>query len=79
VHGAPFALLTYDDTQVKDSKGVPRYEQVASAVESSYMPPQFIELVPAVLLLTEDERTALLAWCAQGAPLVGSASCPSEH
>jgi hypothetical protein len=64
---------------VQDSKGAPRYELIASAVESSYMPPQFIELEPAVLLLSEEEKKTLLAWCADDAPLVGSASCSNER
>jgi uncharacterized membrane protein len=77
-HGAPFSLLTYDDTQVQDSKGKPRFAQIASDVESEYMPPQFIELDPAVAPLSAHERTTLLDWCAQGAPLTGSATCPTD-
>jgi uncharacterized membrane protein len=78
LHGAPFALLTYADTQVRDSKGRARFEQIADAVGSEYMPPQFIELAPAVALLTTDERATLLAWCAQGALLGGSSTCPND-
>jgi uncharacterized membrane protein len=77
-HGAPFPLLTYGDTQARDSKGKARFEQMASAVDAEYMPPQFIELAPPVALLTADERTALLAWCSQGAPLIGSATCSGD-
>jgi uncharacterized membrane protein len=77
-HGAPFPLLTYGDTQARDSKGNARFEQIASAVDAEYMPPQFLELAPPVLLLTADERTALLAWCSQGAPLSGSATCSGD-
>ncbi|HEY5375132.1 MAG TPA: hypothetical protein VIK01_15730 [Polyangiaceae bacterium] len=77
-HGAPFPLLTYADTQARDSKGKARFEQMASAVDVEYMPPQFIELAPPVALLTADERAALLAWCSQGAPLIGSATCSGD-
>jgi len=76
-HGAPFPLLTYADTQARDSNGKARFEQIASAVDTEYMPPQFIELAPPVAPLSADERTALLAWCSQGAPLIGSATCSS--
>lgn len=66
-HGAPFALVTYQDTQLRDARGEVRFEQMASAIDSEYMPPQFITLDPPVLPLTADERATLLAWCAQGA------------
>jgi hypothetical protein len=48
---------------------------MASAVDSEYMPPQFLTLEPPVALLTADERATLLAWCSRGAPLIGSATC----
>jgi uncharacterized membrane protein len=75
VEGAPFSLLTYDDTQVRDSQGKARYERMASVIDSGYMPPQFIVLDPPVQPLTETERATLLAWCSLGAPPSGSASC----
>ena len=77
-HGAPFSLLTYDDTQAQDSTGKARFEQMASAVDSEYMPPQFLKLDPPVALLTADERATLLAWCSQGALLIGSATCSAD-
>ena len=77
-HGAPFPLLTYGDTQARDGKDKARFEQIADAVDTQYMPPQFIALEPPVALLTADERTMLLAWCSQGAPLVGSATCSAD-
>jgi hypothetical protein len=51
---------------------------MANAIDTEYMPPQFIDLDPPVALLTADERALLLAWCAQGAPLTGSATCTAE-
>jgi hypothetical protein len=77
-HGAPFPLLTYSDTQARDNKGHARFEQMANAIDTEYMPPQFIDLDPPVALLTTDERALLLAWCAQGAPLNGSETCPGD-
>lgn len=67
-HGAPFALVSYDDTQALNARGKPRYEQIAAAVSSDFMPPQYLKLEPQVESLTEQERTTLLDWCEQGAP-----------
>jgi uncharacterized membrane protein len=77
-HGAPFPLLTYSDTQARDKKGHARFEQMANAIDTDYMPPQFIDLDPPVAPLSAGERALLLAWCAQGAPLTGSATCSPE-
>jgi uncharacterized membrane protein len=74
-HGAPFSLVTYEDTQVEDRKGRPRFEAIAAAVASDYMPPGFIELDPLVAPLTGDERSLLLDWCASGAPSGANAEC----
>jgi len=73
-----FQRLTYGDTQVADSHGKARFEQMASAVDAEYMPPPFIVLEPPVAPLTADERTTLLAWCSRGAPLIGSATCSGD-
>lgn len=67
-HGAPFSLVSYDDTQVLNGKGNPRYEQIAVAVSSDFMPPSFLVLEPEVEPLTAQELATLLAWCEQGAP-----------
>jgi hypothetical protein len=69
LNGAPFPLLTYDDTQVVDRKGVPRSQRMKDAIESDYMPPLFLELEPAVEPLQESERTALLGWLSSDPPL----------
>jgi len=74
-YGAPFALVSYDDTQLTDKKGRPRFERIAKAIEQRSMPAQSIELEPPVEPLREEERTTILAWCAQGGMLTGSASC----
>jgi hypothetical protein len=67
--GAPFPLLTYADTQATNSKGSPRYEQMKAALEAEYMPPQFLQLTPAVEPLTTDESTTLLTWLSGAPPL----------
>jgi len=73
-NGAPFALLTYPDTQVIDNKGKPRFQLMSEAVTSNYMPAQFLKLDPPVEPLTADERSLLLGWLNQGAPL-GDGAC----
>jgi len=74
-HGAPFALVTYDDTQVLDRKGNARFSAMAVAVEQETMPAQYLELTPPVEPLQDDERATVLAWCADGGLLTGSAVC----
>jgi uncharacterized membrane protein len=73
-NGAPFALLTYADTQVEDRAGRPRFEKMKAALESDYMPPQFLKLTPEVEPLLADERSTLLTWLA-GEPPLDSADC----
>jgi uncharacterized membrane protein len=74
-HGAPFSLLTYEDTQVLDRRGTPRFERVYDAVESEYMPPTFLKLEPPVEPLTDAERKLLLDWAAANAEPTGGTSC----
>lgn len=78
-HGAPFALVTYDDTQVRDHKGHVRFERIAEVVEERSMPAESIKLEPPVEPLAEQERTIVLDWCAQGGGLTGSASCEATR
>jgi hypothetical protein len=75
-NGAPFSLQTYEDTQVLSRKGAPRFEAIAAAVSSDFMPPTFIELEPPVQPLTASERGDLLAWCDSGAPNDADGDCP---
>lgn len=75
-NGAPFAFMTYDDTQVLDRRGVPRYERMLQAVESDFMPATWLELDPPVEALDSAEKALLLDWLARGAEPVGGTSCP---
>ena len=75
LNGAPFPLLSYEDTQVVDARGKPRFQKMADAVTSAYMPPQFLSLTPPVEPLTDEERTTLLDWCAAGARADDGAAC----
>lgn len=67
-HGAPFALVTYEDTQTSSKKGKVRYRAIADALEGELMPPTYLELEPPVAALGDTDRQLLLAWCEQGAP-----------
>jgi hypothetical protein len=71
-NGAPFSLLTYDDTQVVDRRGVPRFERMRAAVESDYMPATFLELEPPVAPLESAEKALLLAWLERAEPAGGT-------
>jgi hypothetical protein len=78
-NGAPFALVTYDDTQIVDRRGVPRYERMLGAVESDFMPATFIDLEPPVEPLDAAEKALLVDWLSRGAEPVGGTGCPSER
>lgn len=71
-NGAPFALLTYADTQVAaptpEKPQRKRYEQMRAAVESGVMPDRSQNLDPPVSDLTCEEKATLLAWLRAGAP-----------
>jgi uncharacterized membrane protein len=75
MNGAPFPLVTYEDTQVSERTGRRRYERIYGAVESEYMPATFIKLNPPVQPLTDDERSILLEWAAAGGELTGGDAC----
>ncbi|MES1183913.1 MAG: hypothetical protein ABUL60_08850 [Myxococcales bacterium] len=68
-NGAPFPLLSYADTQVVDRAGSPRSDKMKAALESDFMPPQFLKLTPEVEPLSDDERATLLDWLANEPPL----------
>jgi hypothetical protein len=78
LNGAPFSLLTYDDTQViSGSKKQPRWQRMKNAVETDFMPATFIkDLDPPVEPLTAEEKQTLLTWFAQGAQPLGGLDCP---
>jgi uncharacterized membrane protein len=74
-NGAPFSLLTYEDTQVTDGRGRPRFERMRDAVESEYMPATFVKLEPPVEPLTDNERAVLLDWVSAGGEPTGGTRC----
>lgn len=72
-HGAPFALLSYDDTQALDHRGSPRYLAMQEAVANGTMPATFLKLNPPVAPLEDTEKQLLLDWCSADAPY---SDCP---
>jgi uncharacterized membrane protein len=70
--GAPFPLVTYDDTQVVERSGDERrWEVMQMMVEQDFMPPDN----PPAEKLTSAERTTLQVWFDEGAQPVGGTSC----
>jgi uncharacterized membrane protein len=74
-HGAPFPLVSYEDTQVVSAGGTARFSAIEKAVLDDFMPPGFIALEPPVLPLSDAEKQTLLDWCASGAPAGPEPGC----
>jgi uncharacterized membrane protein len=76
LHGAPFPLVTYDDTQVYlASLEKHRWQLMANMVEQDQMPPEDSQLEPPPAKLTASEKDVLMTWFAEGALLVGGEHC----
>lgn len=75
LHGAPFALVSYDDVVHVSPNGTRRIDKLQAVVEERAMPPSFIELDPPALPLDDDERALLLDWCQSGAAPAPSSGC----
>jgi uncharacterized membrane protein len=74
-NGAPFPLVTYEDTQVQDAPG-PRWQRMQAMVEDDKMPPPDLVLSPPAQPVTASEKALLLAWFEAGAEPVGGTDCP---
>lgn len=76
LNGAPFALETFDDTQVyDDAVDQPRWEMMQRMVELDLMPPSDRVIDPAPPPLNDEERGVLLTWFDEGAKAVGGVDC----
>jgi hypothetical protein len=64
-NGAPFPLLTYEDTQAGEP---PRYERMGEVVSQDFMPPQWLAVDPPVEALPCSEKRTLIEWVEQAAP-----------
>jgi len=71
-HGAPFPLLTWDDTRLFVRAEAQVYLQLERVISSGSMPFR-IPANPPVEPLTADEKWVLLDWAGRGAP---RGSCP---
>jgi uncharacterized membrane protein len=70
-HGAPFALLTWEDTHAVVRDRV-TFEVMGRAVTSGFMPYN-VQANPPVERLTDQEKQTIVDWVAAGAP---RAACP---
>lgn len=66
-NGAPFPLLTWDDTRAPYGRVVV-HEAMLVAVESGFMPLTELDLDPPVEDLTPAEKATLVSWLREGAP-----------
>lgn len=71
-HGAPFPLLTWEDSRLFVRAEAPVYLQLERVVTSGTMPFR-IPANPPVEPLTADEKWVLVDWARRGAP---RGSCP---
>ena len=79
LHGAPFALVTYEDTQQPfGSMGKLRWQRMREVVASGFMPLLGVRDVP-VEPLTCEERSTLLGWLGQCAPPEGGTDCEEQN
>jgi hypothetical protein len=67
LNGAPFPLLTWDDTRVEFG-AVLVYQAMLEAVDDDFMPPTWLDVNPPVQPLTTVEKQTLLDWLEAGAP-----------
>ncbi|HEX6274157.1 MAG TPA: hypothetical protein VFZ53_14010 [Polyangiaceae bacterium] len=75
VHGAPFALVTYADTQQPFFGEQLRWERMREVVEADIMPPLRTRLDPPVEPLSCEQKATLLGWLRQCATAEGGMDC----
>jgi hypothetical protein len=78
-HGAPFALLTWEDTQQPFGVGGElRYMRMLQAVRDGSMPYTESDIEPPVAALSTAEKETLVTWLEQGARPLGGRACEDE-
>jgi hypothetical protein len=76
LHGAPFPLVTYENTQASYfGSDVKIWAVMQDVVASDYMPATFTDIEPPIEPLTCEQKTTLLGWLEQGAKDVGGLNC----
>ncbi len=73
-NGAPFPLLTWEDTQRPYGTKLV-YEAMLPAIETGFMPLTQLTLDPPVEPLTPAEKTLLLDWLGESAPAAFGPAC----
>jgi hypothetical protein len=79
LHGAPFPLVTYEDTQEPYTVDKQRWERMKEVVESDFMPARGIDLEPPVEFLTCEEKSTLMGWLEQCAQPLGGTECAESQ
>lgn len=74
-NGAPFPLLTWEDTQEEYFGGKQRWQFMKNAIKSDFMPLTALALDPPVQPLTAEEKATLLEWVECARP-VEKVACP---
>jgi hypothetical protein len=79
IHGAPFSLMTYADTQEPfGDTGKLRFERMREVVETGFMPLAGNKLDPPAFLSPEQKKT-LLGWLEQCAEPEGGTDCETTE
>jgi hypothetical protein len=78
LHGAPFPLVTYQDTQEPFGPGKLRWQRMEEVVESGFMPLRGLLMDPPVEPLTCEQKSTLLGWLAQCAQPEGGTDCSAR-
>lgn len=80
MHGAPFPLVTYQDTQEVFDRvnGTLRWQRMQEVVALDFMPLRGLPDVP-VELLTCEEKSTLMGWLDQCARPEGGTDCADSN
>jgi len=75
LHGAPFPLVTFEDTHKPYEGEKLRWERMKEVVASDFMPLRGSGLDPPVDYLTCEQKSTLMGWLEQCAPPEGGTDC----
>jgi hypothetical protein len=76
LNGAPFPLVTFEDTQAPyGSTGQRRWERMRYMVDEDLMPPVDASFSPPPEKLATGEKALLMTWFDEGAKAVGGTDC----
>jgi hypothetical protein len=75
LQGAPFPLVSYEDTQAIYEGEKLRWERMKEVVASDFMPARGTGIEPPVEFLTCEEKSTLMGWLEQCAQPLGGTEC----